>query len=504
MTVAQQPGGVVLGIDIGTTYSKGVACRGDGTIVARGQRRHEVERPAAGWVEHDAEAVWWGDTVALCRELAEAVGAEPIGALAITTCGPCLVPVDAAGRPLRPGILYGVDTRATEEIAWLEARIGRAAIQRRSGMPLTSQSVGPKLAWVVRHEPAVAERTAVWHTATSFIVARLTGVAVIDHHQAAYFGPFIDRRRRAWDLRDGADLGLEGRLPALRWPGEIAAGLTEDAARATGLPAGIPVLVGTSDGPTEALAAGAMTPGIVAITHGSTTTLTAFARPARRATGLWQTEGWAPDRPCVGAGLSATGALLGWAAGLLAPDIPTDQGVEVLLDEAATSPPGANGVLVVPSFAGERAPVDDPAARGVIAGLALDHTRADVARAILEGIAFGIRGLLESFEAAGIPTDRLRATGGGSRHALAMRIVADVTGRPQEVGGADAGAALGAARLAAEAIGAVTGDDWFRPDHIVAPDTATRDGYDERYRSFRRLVRATRPVVHALVDEAAR
>ncbi len=122
---------VVIGIDIGTTNSKGVACLADGTVVAHAWRGHTVDRPQPGWVEHDAEAVWWGDTAALSQELVAAVG-DPgrIRAVAVTTCGPCLVPVDDAGIPLRAGILYGVDARATDEIARLEARIGQAAIRR--------------------------------------------------------------------------------------------------------------------------------------------------------------------------------------------------------------------------------------------------------------------------------------------------------------------------------------------------------------------------------------
>jgi xylulokinase len=493
---------VVLGIDIGTTNSKGVACRADGTIVAHARRGHAVDRPAPGWVEHDAEAVWWGDTAALCRELVAAV-ADPgrIRAVAVTTCGPCIVPVDEAGRPLRAGILYGIDTRATGEIERIEGRIGRAAIRRLGGMPLTSQSVGPKLAWVARHEPEVAARTATWHTATSFIVERLTGVAAIDQHQASYFGPFTDARRRTWDLRQ-ADAtereALDGRLPDRRWPHEVAGPITDAAARATGLPVGMPVLVGTSDGPMEALAAGATRPGVVAITHGSTTTLTAFARPARGTGGLWVTDGLIEDRPTVGAGLTTTGALLDWAGATLGLVISADE-TDVLARDAAASPPGARGLLVVPSFAGEATPVDDPAARGVIAGLTLSHTPGDLYRAVLEGIGFGIRQLLESFEAAGVPTDRLRAAGGGTQNHLAMQVVSDVTGRPQDVAAGPVGGALGAARLAANAVRLAAPDaDWFVADRQVEPDQGTAATYDERYRLFRQLVDDTRPTVHAL------
>jgi xylulokinase len=506
MTASVAELAVVLGIDIGTTNAKGVACLADGTVVAEARIGHGVDQPAPGWFEHDAETVWWGGTAELCRRLvADLGGAGRVRALAVTTCGPCLVPVDAETRPLRAGILYGVDTRATDEIATMERRLGAAEIEARSGMPLTSQSVGPKIAWVARHEPSVAQRAVAWHTATSFIVARLTGVAAIDHHQASFFGPFVDARRRAWDRRPAEALGLDlaGRLPALRWPGEIAGTITDAAAVATHLPVGMPVVVGTSDGPTEALALGATTPGVVAIAHGTTTTLTAFARPADGAPGLWRTEGWAADQPCLGAGLSTTGALVDWLRRTLALD---DVGGEATADrldaEAATSPAGANGLLVVPSFGGERTPVADPRARGVIAGLSLAHGRHDVIRATFEGIAYGVRELLETFEAAGVPTDELRSAGGGTRSTLALQILSDVTGRAQALGAAPTGAATGAARLAAEAAALIATSDptWFAPDRRLEPDPATREVYDARYRQFRQLVRQTRPIVHALAD----
>jgi xylulokinase len=488
------PDGVVLGIDIGTSRSKGLAVRPDGTVVAEAMRTHDVERPAPGWAEHDAEAVWWGETVALCRELVEALR-DPgrVRAVAVTTCGPCLVPVDADGRPLRPGILYGVDTRATDEIDRLEQSIGAAAIRDRTGMPLTSQSVGPKLAWIARHEPDVARRTATWHTATSFVVERLTGAAAIDRHQASYFGPFIDGRRRVWDLRDADAAGLPGladTLPELRWPREVAGGITAAAARSSGVPAGVPVLVGTSDGPMEAFAVGATAPGIVAITHGSSTTLTAFADAPGRARGLWVTEGLDAERPWIGASVTATGALLRWAAGILAPRLDPVDAERVLEREAAESPPGANGLLVVPSFAGERSG-DEPSAGGIVAGLTLAHGRGDISRALLEGIAFAVRGLLDDYAAAGLSVDALRATGGGTANALALQIISDVTGRSQDVAAAPAGAALGAARLAVQAVGlAPQAVDWFTADRRVEPDGRVTAMYDERYQAFQRLARA--------------
>ena len=171
--------------------------------------------------------------------------------------------------------------RARRSPTWRRAS-GPRPSGASAGWPCPASRSGPKIAWVVRHEPAVARQVATWHTATSFIVARLTGVAVLDRHQASYVGPLYDLRRHRWDERYADALPLAGRLPDLGWPGDVAGGLTDDAARRTGLAPGTPVLVGTSDGPMEALALGARTPGTVALTHGSTTTVDRLRAGARR------------------------------------------------------------------------------------------------------------------------------------------------------------------------------------------------------------------------------
>ncbi len=507
---------IVIGMDIGTTNSKGVACRVDGTVVAQVRLEHQVSSPHRGWVEHDADAVWWADVVTICRRLLKEVGsgqAATVRALAVTTCGPCLVPVDAAARPLRAGILYGVDTRASDQIASLQDRIGRRAILGLSRMPLTSQAVGPKIAWIAEYEPDVFRRTTTFHTATSYVVRRLTGVDVIDHHQASYFTPFIDARRRTWDVRHAPELDLARRLPPIRWPGQIAGTVTGAAASETGLAAGTPVLVGTSDGPAEAVAVGALRPGIVAATYGSTTTLTTFGRRPGRSAGLWVSDGITPDAECLAAGLSTSGSILAWFRREFAVDLPAAdaagraRAMAILVDEAATSPAGANGLLVLPYLSGERTPFADPLARGTVVGLTLAHTRADLARAILEGIAFALRHIADTFTGAGIPVGLLRSAGGGAIHPLGLQIVSDVTGLTQEIPVQTIGAAYGAAFLAAGAVGLAPAPDagtdgWFRVSSIVRPDPANSAVYAERYDLFRRLYRDTRVVNHALARGA--
>src|SRR6476469_4544227 len=167
-------GDLLLGIDIGTSSSKGVLARPNGEVVARATRPHELSLPRPGWAEHDAESVWWSDFMALCAALLpQAEGG--IAAVCVSGIGPCLLPADAEGRPLRPAILYGIDNRATQEIETLTARLGRDHILARCGSPLTTQAIGPKLLWLRRHEPEVWGKTRRMLMASSFAVQRLTG-----------------------------------------------------------------------------------------------------------------------------------------------------------------------------------------------------------------------------------------------------------------------------------------------------------------------------------------
>jgi xylulokinase len=174
----------VLGIDIGTSATKAILARPDGTVLAQARRPHALSLPQPGWAEHDAELTWWQDVIAVCAELAPLIGSGLRG-ICVSGIGPCIVPCDRRLRPLRPAILYGIDTRASDEIAELERRFGVEAILARGGSPLSSQAVGPKLVWFRRHEPDLWAQTTGWYMASSFVVARLTGAYVLDHHSAS-------------------------------------------------------------------------------------------------------------------------------------------------------------------------------------------------------------------------------------------------------------------------------------------------------------------------------
>ncbi|HWD05573.1 MAG TPA: FGGY-family carbohydrate kinase [Amycolatopsis sp.] len=486
--------GLLVGIDIGTSSAKGVLTRADGTILARASRAHTTSRPRPGWFEHDAETVWWADFTALVRELVTAADDQPLAGLAVSGIGPVLLPADAAGHPLRPAILYGVDTRASAEIGELTEELGEQSIVDRSGSALSSQAVGPKWRWLRRHEPDVAERAELFLMASSYLVLRLTGEYVLDHHSASQCDPMYDLRAGTW-AEDWARLVAPGvTLPRLAWPTEVAGTVTAAAAAETGLPQGLPVTCGTIDAWAEATSAGVRRPGDTMLMYGTTMFLVQTAAQPRPVPGLWATNGVYPGTYSLAAGMATSGAITDWLRELVGGEF-TD-----LVAAAGEVPAGSRGLLMLPYFAGERTPVPDPAARGVLAGLTTSHGRADLYRAALEGTAYGVRHNLETMG----PADgrRLVAVGGGTQGRVWTQIVSDVTRAEQHVPAETIGAAFGDALLAAVAVGLdPDADAWNPVAEVARPDPVRADVYDEFYARYRDLYPATADIAHFLAAQ---
>jgi xylulokinase len=485
---------LLLGIDIGTSSAKGVLVRADGTLVAQAVVEHEVSRPHPGWVEHDAARVWWGGFRRLVTELSLAAP-EPISAVGCSGIGPCLLPVDRHGQPLRPAILYGVDTRATAQIAAQQARYGAEQVLARCGSPLTTQAIGPKLAWVRENEPLVYARASRWYMASSYLVGRLTGEYVLDHHSASQCVPLYDSAAHEW-IMDWCEQIAPGLLwPRLAWPGDVIGTITREAAGETGLPQGIPVIAGTIDAWSESVSVGAVEPGDVMLMYGTTMFIVEVL--ARRASSphLWGTVGAFPDTYNLAAGMATSGAITGWLAELTRADYPT------LVTEAATAGVGADGLLMLPYFAGERTPLFDPDARGVIVGLTVRHTRGHLYRAALEATAFGVRHNLAAMASAGGEPRRLVAVGGGTTGMLWTQIVSDVLHRQQDLPRHTVGAAYGDAFLAAVGTGVAKPrdiDSWNPIARTIEPNPGRAADYDQLYQLYLDLYPATRSTAHAL------
>jgi xylulokinase len=486
-----------LGIDIGTFESKGVLVDGQGVIVATATRPHKMLVPRPGWAEHRAEEDWWGDFVHITRALLAESGVDPkdIAAVAASAIGPCMLPVDAAGAPLMNGVLYGVDTRAAAEIEDLTARIGVDRIMQVCGNALTSQSVGPKILWLKNQHPELYARTAKVLTSTSYITWKLTGEYVIDHYTAANFSPLYDVNALGWTDALAADILPMDKLPRLMWSTDIAGHVTEAAAAETGLAVGTPVTVGTIDAAAEAVSVGVQNPGEMMMMYGSTIFIIQVTSDPVRDPRLWYAPWLFPGVHASMAGLATSGTLTHWFRDQLAAGVSFGD----LAAEAEAAPKGAKGLICLPYFSGERTPIHDPHAKGAFFGLDLTHTRGDMFRAVLEGVASGTAHVLETYRDLGAFPHRILAVGGGTKNAVWMQATSDISGAGQIVCEKTVGASYGDAFLAAIAVGKAMREEiveWNPVARTIRPEAVA--AYARQYPLFKRLYEQTKDIAHAL------
>lgn len=503
-------GQYLLGIDVGTYSTKGVLTTPEGDVLHQHVVEHDVSFPKPGWVEQDADKVWWADVVAVCHSVRDAgFDMTNIGAMAVSAIGPCMLPVDEQGHPLRPGVLYGIDTRAHEEIEWLNNEFGEDAMFELGGMALTSQAMGPKILWLKRNEPDVYARTHMILTASGYLVHKLTGEFVIDKHTGAHYNPLVDINTLDWDDRFADPIIDLEKLPRMLWSTEVAGYITEDAAAETGLSAGIPVSAGTVDAAAEAVSVGAVQPGDLMVMYGTTMFFILVTEQVVPDPRVWSTGYVFPGTRNIAGGMATTGALTRWFRdqfGQAEMDAEKDGGPNAyaaLAALAAGIPPGSHGLVCLPYFAGERTPIHDPDARGVFAGLTLSHTRGHMYRAILESTAYGVRHNIETLRDIGAQPQRIVAVGGGAQNKTWLQIVSDVAGIPQVVPKLTIGAAYGDAFLAGLSSGIISDvsvltEKWVEAETVVQPNPDCDQVYSETYEVYRRLYERTKGELHAL------
>lgn len=479
---------------MGTGSTKGVLVDASGSVIASKSIAHSMNLPRPGWAEVDAEATWWREICQISSALmAEVPAGSAVAGMCVSGVGPCLVLCDDDLTPLRPAILYGVDTRATAEIESLTEEFGEANILERAGTLLSSQAVGPKIEWVRRHEPQVFERATGWYGSNSYIAAKLTGEYVLDHHTASQCDPLYATREFDWNRPWAERVCGHLPLPRLVWPGDIVGTVTAAASEVTGVLAGTPLVAGTVDAYSEAFSVGVRHPGDQMLMYGSTMFLVQVIDEYFHDPTLWTTAGVERRTLALAAGTSTAGSLVSWLQ-----TVTGGASLADLMAEAQAVPPGSEGLLILPYLAGERTPVFDPRARGVVAGLTLRHGRGHLFRAAYEGISFGIRQILERFDDAHTGL-RTVAVGGGLQSPIWAQAVSDITGRTQLVPEQAIGASYGDALLAAIAVGLVEpSTDWTKIAREIKPRPENRALYDDLYGAWLELYPATKDTVHRL------
>jgi xylulokinase len=486
----------LLGLDIGTTAVKGILADTSGCIIADASAENTLRSPKPGWSEQDAEQ-WWHNTGQVCRCLVEHCTGTHIAAVGVSGMVPTVVLLDADGRLLRPSIQQN-DARSHEEIAYFKKQTDTGDIMSRTGSPVTQQSIGPKLVWLRKHEAEVIQCAAHLMGSYDYINYQLTGKFVIEHNWALESGLY-DAQRRAWadDLLELSQIGPR-LLDEIHEPSDVIGTVTREAAAHTGLREGTPVVAGSADHVASAFAAGLKSPGDLLVKLGGAGDILIVINKFQPDSRLFIDYHVVPGYYLINGCMASSGSIIKWFRTHFAPDSSFDE-----LDAASTTiPPGSEGLVLLPYFLGEKTPIFDPKARGVLFGLSLSHARAHVYRAVLEAISFGFYHHLKVFKDIGLlPSEKVMVTNGGARSQLWRQITADVLGLKLQTLETNAGSSLGAMFVAGKGVGAFR--EWSDIERFITTGTITipnRDNHDlyrKQFELYRQLYEVNRPLFQA-------
>lgn len=501
----------LMGVDIGTYSSKGVLVNAEnGSVIATHIIEHNISIPQPGWVEHDADQIWWREFLEICRLLIEVseINAKDILGVGVSGIGPCVLPIDKDGRPLRPAILYGIDTRSIDEIRQYNEDLGAEKIFQLGGSILSSSSIGPKILWIKNNEPDVYRQTRWFLSSHSYIIYRLTGEATVDMYTACTYSPLMDIENKTWVDQEIAGINPRWALPRMLWSCEVAGKVTREAAQLSGLSEGTPVVAGAIDAAAEATSAGLSYVGDMMMMFGSSNSMIVRTNRLIRTEQFWGLNWLMPETFAVVGGMSTVGSLTRWFRDQFSPlerqaelagGKNAYSALTALLDE---SPIGANGLVGLPYFQGERTPFDDPNARGVLFGLTLTHTRADVYRAMLESVGFGVRHNVDVLFELGVIPERILGVGGGTKNKLWMQMISDIANVKIAVPKEQIGASYGDALMAGMGAGVYNDlaetQNWISYAEEFQPDQSRHKQYQVYYDVFRQLYERTKDLMHRL------
>src|SRR5215207_6503818 len=486
-----------LGIDTSTTGSKALVIDERGEVIAVASSPHTLQTPRPLWSEQDPRE-WWEAVSASIRSVLQqaGIGGEQIGAVGLTGQMHGLVLLDDAGSVLRPAILWN-DQRTQSQCDEIHARLGREKFIQITGNVALTGFTAPKILWVKENEPEIYAKAKHVLLPKDYIRLKLTGEYGMDKADGAGTVLF-NLRARDWSEEVLSALEIpRAWMPKTFEGSEFTGYVNEEAASLTGLKAGTPVAAGGGDQAAQAVGVGAVQPGIVGLTVGTSgvvfaTTPSAWIEPEGRlhafchaVPGLWH---------FMGVMLSAAGSLQ-WYRDTLAPNMSFDD----LLKEAEPIPAGSEGLQFLPYLSGERTPYPDPFARGAFIGLTLRHSRGHMTRAVLEGVSFGLKDSFTLIQQAGLGAiTQVRASGGGTKGALWRQILASVLEAELVTVNTTEGAAYGAALLAGVGAGAWTDvlsacRECIKITGSTQPDLTQMDAYRKSYVLYQELYPALKP-----------
>lgn len=487
----------LLGIDIGTHVSKGVLIDLNGKVIATSSIKHELLVPEPGLAEHKKN-IWWDEFCFLSKDLInksniDSKNIEGIGCSAIT---PALLPLDKYDNPLRNAILYGIDTRASKEVKEMTENIGEEELLENNGIVLSSQSVGPKILWLMKNEPEIFKRTSKLVSATTYLVYKLTSRSVIDYYSTTCFNPIFDINNLSWSNKLWKEAPID-MLPDISWTTDIAGFVTKEASKQTGLKKGTPVIVGTADASAEGISAGVVEIGDLMIMLGTSSFFIQIVKERANSKVLWPANYLEPNQYAIAAGMGTAGAVINWFYKMLG-----NKSLSELDNLAERVKAGSEGLILLPYFSGERTPINNPNARGLLFGLSLYHKKDHVFRAIMEGIAYGIKDNLEHMEKLGTPVKKIVTVGGGTNSEIFLKIINSVLDEEILIPEIKLGASYGDAFLAGKGVGIFNSIadilKWIRYNKIDYYNESESKIYKKYYNVYKKLYMANKDLFEEL------
>lgn len=497
----------VLAIDLGTNGSKALVFRLDGEIIGSGTCEYGMNYPFPGWIEQDPTE-WWTATVKALKDALKSSRIDPksIEIVGLTGQMSGIVALGENGEALRPCIIW-MDRRATSQAESLKKKLGEEYLYKITGHRIDPAFFAVKALWIKEKEPEIFNRTRAFLMPKDYIRYKLTGFQATDYGDASG-SMLLDLRKKDWSqvLLDELKIPIE-KLPLLRSSDEIAGTVSTEASKLTGIPDRTPVVTGSGDAICATLGAGVAEEGICHDVTGTSTIASVCSDEPiidpkmRVVTNCYGVEGkWLIEAPS-----STSGALLNWfknqfAGEELSISKKTGRDIfDILSEEASSVKPGSEGLVILPYFQGERSPVWDPTARGVVVGLTLSHTRNHLIRSIFESTSYLLEHLVETIEDLGIRVNEVRATGGGSKSRFWLQTKADVTGRTIRSLKVGETSLMGAMILAACAIKRYKNtkealENIVQVEESFEPDNRLRDVYSENFSIYKILYQRTKDI----------
>jgi gluconokinase len=492
----------IIGADIGTTSTKAIVFDQAGRILGSHSVEYPLYTPNPGWAEQDPEEIFQAVLKSVKGAVAKA-GVEParVAGIGFSSAMHSLIALDGAGAPLNRALIWA-DNRSSEQAARIKRDLNGHEIYRRTGTPVHPMAPLSKLLWLRENQPDLHSKARFWVGLKEYVIYKLTGQRVIDFGLASATGLF-NLQQLDWDEEALAVAGVrKEQLPTPVDTTHVLRGVDSQYAQELGLPATVALVMGSGDGMLSNLGTGAIAPGVVAATIGTSGAI-------RQVTGAPVTDPsartfcYALTRShwVVGGAVSNGGIVLRWYRDNLAePEqaVAKRLGVdpyELITQYAATVSPGADGLVFLPFLSGERAPYWNADARGVLFGLALHHTKQHVARASLEAVMYAMHSVHLALEAQGGRAVEIRATGGFARSPLWLQIMADVFGREVVVADSHESSCLGAAVLAMVGLGLAPSidvvHDMVRTRERKQPDMANHAVYSELFTIYQQVYEGT-------------